>query len=116
MSEQMTDTQQQVLAASANILQGVYAPMFLQKLAERGYPVQTEKEAEELLQLGFKLADMGAQPEQPRSKYASAVGALDGLNQTPAQVSEYQYKQAAAQLAQDPSLYISALVLQAAEK
>lgn len=115
MPEQLSDTQQQVLAASSNILQSVYAPMFLQKLAERGYPVETEKEAEELLGLGFKLAEMGVEPSAPTSKYASAVGALDNLNQRTPQASEYTYKQAAAQLAQDPSIYLSALLLQASE-
>lgn len=113
---QITADQQQVLAASSNILKGVYAPTFLQKMAERGYQATNNKEAEELLELGFKLAEMGAQPTEPTSKFASAVGALSQLSNGTAAVAEYQYKQAAVQLAQDPAIYVSALLLQQAEQ
>jgi hypothetical protein len=119
MSEQVQLDQQQVVAASGNILRGVYAPVYLQKLAERGYKAANEKEAEELVELGFKLSEVSsqAQPNQVgQSKYASAVLALDGLSGGHNSVEEYQLKRAAAQLAQDPAIYASAMILQVAEK
>jgi hypothetical protein len=117
MSQQATIDQQQVVAASSNILRGVYAPAYLHKLAEYGYVAHTEKEAEELLELGFKLAEVKAtQPGNNQSKYASAISLLDQHTGAKVQVADHQLKQAAAQLAQDPALYASALVLQEAEK
>ncbi len=114
MSTGQTD-QQQVVAASGNILHGVYAPAYFQKLAERGYTAKNEKEAQELIELGLKLAEVGAQPQTSRSKYATAVNAFDSLSRGE-QDADYQLKQAAVQLAQDPAIYASAMVLQAAEQ
>ncbi len=114
MSTQQLD-QQQVVAASGNILRGVYAPVYFQKLAERGHAPRNEKEAEELLELGFKLAETAAQVGSQQSKYASAVSALDQLRNGQAGQGDYQLKAAAVQLAGDPAIYASAMVLQAAE-
>jgi hypothetical protein len=118
MSQQASLEEQQVIAASSNILRGVYAPAFLQKLAELGHEATNDKEAEELIALGFKLADAGMQPQPSQSKYASAISALEAHQnaRNSVTVGDYQLKAAAAQLAQDPTLYASTLVLQEAEK
>lgn len=116
---------EQVDPALANVMSHVYRPRFFAKLAALGVQPSNEAEAETLIDLGFKLAELGmtvpkaapanAGQPQGQNKFASAVDALVRLQYSDEQLADHQRKLAAQQLAQDPTLLASAMVLQAVE-
>ena len=108
----------------------VHGQVFFGKLAEAGYVPQTQKEAEDMLQLAGKLRLAEQDPAVKQAAAASsplsqAAGALDGvltengmdgqLKQAAATEKEAALQQAVAHLLKDPDVYNSVLALKAAE-
>lgn len=119
-----TNSLPDVAAAQAHILQTVHSDAFFNRLAQYGHMPQTEKQAADLLQLGFKLAAVSEEPtvkqaEEAQDFYAQANLGLDAaLHQTglaTKQASDDEYLRVAAAYAQDPSIYTSALAIKAAQ-
>ena len=115
--------------ALQTILQGIHKRAYLERLEELGHVPQTVKEAEILVQLGFDLAQAEANPvlnkaaqaaEQP-GPYAFAKQALDRFlgkeasAPSPDGLEDYSIA-AAMELARDPQIFGSALVVKAAQQ
>ena len=112
-----------------NLFNGVHARVFFNKCAAAGIAPQTQQEAQLMLdiagdlrlakQAAAKQADDQSNPfVRMRQGLRSALEAkgLDvGIKQAAAQDQDYQIKQAALDLSQDPTLYNSVLALKAAE-
>lgn len=121
--------QEQYEPALANIMHGVYRPRFFAKLASLleplGLKIENEAEMDTLLKLGFELAEAGFEVPQEQAasvgqpqvtnKFASAYDNLHRLQYTNAELANHQRKVAAAQLAQDPTLFASAMIVDAYE-
>lgn len=120
MSTETTDLAAQFEPALAQVMHTVYRPHFLAKLAAQGFEPASAQEAEELITLGFKLAELGAPvPAEPapvaQSKFAEALTSLDQLILGSSHLAEERRKVAAIQLAQDPATYTAAMIIQAHE-
>lgn len=127
----MSTTNQQALppadAAYNNLFDDVHARVFFTKLASvYGFPAETPEDQQYLLQLAGRLRHV-AQAEKTASvsPYGAALSSLDqvmgaaGMDQpmqaARAQEAEMSIKQAAAELAEDPTIYNSVLALKAQE-
>lgn len=113
-----------VETAYGNIIEGVHKQAFLARLQQHGYVAETPAEADELVELGFKLANAdegdgdggvfaGNAKTAAPGRFAAASQALDrhlGVSSTDSEI-----KQAAFALAHDPQIYGSALVLKHAQ-
>jgi hypothetical protein len=106
------------------LFDGVHAQVFLGKLASYGIQPTTEKEAADLFALAGQLRHVDSPEKQAaaQSRFGGAVSALDSvLGSTPmaqqqaAAIGGQAIKQAAAELAQDPSVYNAVLSLKAHE-
>lgn len=121
MSTETTDLAAQFEPALAQVMHTVYRPHFLAKLAAQGFEPASAQEAEELVTLGFKLAELGAPvPAEPavpvaQSKFAEALTSLDQLILGSNHLAEDRRKAAALHLAQDPATYTAAMIIQAHE-
>jgi hypothetical protein len=113
-------SQEQIETAANHMLANVYQPVFFRKMAERGHVPKTAEDARRMLNTAFKLAAAGVQPEPTKeaglSKYAMADEALDRLASSQENLNDDMLKRAAVQLAQDPTLYQSVLLLHESEK
>jgi len=110
-----------------HLLGNVHSQVFFGKLAQVGIHPQTEKEANDLLELAGKLRLVNDDPAvkqaaEADSKYAKANAALDELfgksgamKQASAQEQDVALDQAARTLAQDPQIYNSVLSIKAAQ-
>lgn len=105
----------------------VHSRVFFTKLAQvYGFPVETAKDQENLLQLAGRLRHVAqAEKVAAESPYGSALSSLDqvmgasGMDQ-PMRAARFQeeamsIKEAAAELATDPSIYNAVLALKAQE-
>ena len=107
--------------AQQTLDQQVRLPVFFQKLAARGYNPQTEQEVKDILKLAGDLRQYAEQnPEADRqqsgpSKYAQADQALHQVTGQQNQQAEVAVKQAAQQVAQQPSIYNAMLTCKAAQ-
>lgn len=110
--------------AYQQLFDGVHAQVFLGKLASYGIQPTTEKEAADLFALAGRLRHVDGAEKQAaaQSRFGGAVSALDSVlgtspaaAQQNAAVRSQAIKQAAAELAQDPSVYNAVLSLKAAE-
>lgn len=124
----MSQTNQAVLpsadAAYGTLFDNVHAEVFFGKLASYGIQPGTEKEAADLLQIAAQLRNVDNPVKQAsaQSRFGDAAQALGSVvSATPygqkqaAIAQDHAIKQAAAQLAQDPSLYNAVLALKAHE-
>ena len=102
----------------------VHTEVFLGKLASYGIQPTTEKEAADLFAIAGQLRHVDGPEKQAadQSRFGGASNALGTIiNQTPAgqqqAAASHQHaiKSAAAQLAQDPSIYNAVLSLKVAE-
>lgn len=110
-----------------HLFDNVHTRVFFGKLAKRGYAPTTEKEATDLLLLAGRLRHVAETEKaaEAQSPYGVALAALDGVlgengmdghrKQAEAQEQELAIKQAAANLATDPTIYNCVLSLKAAE-
>lgn len=123
-TQQTRPNPQAVQRSMGIIVSGVHKRAFLHKLAELGHVAESPEEADQLVELGFKLASVDPsvseanpflQPApKPRGKYASALSDLDevlGIEKTAESDRIYD---AALQLAQDPAIYGAALTIKQA--
>lgn len=110
--------------AYQQLFDGVHSQVFFGKLASFGIQPTTEKEAADLLTLAGNLRNVDGAEKQAAtsSRFGGAVSALNSvIGNTPAAqqqqvaVRDQAIKQAAAELAQDPSVYNAVLSLKAAE-
>jgi hypothetical protein len=110
--------------AYQQLFDGVHAQVFLGKLASYGIQPTTEKEAADLFTLAGKLRHVEGAEKQAaaHSRFGGAVSALDSVLGTSPALVQQQFavrnqaiKQAAAELAQDPSVYNAVLSVKAAE-
>ncbi len=105
------------------LFHNVHAEVFFGKLASYGIQAATEKEAADLLQLSSDLREFDGAEKQAAasSRFEGATAALNNITTqptTPAQRHQAQgqaIKQAASQLAQDPSIYNAVISLKAHE-
>jgi hypothetical protein len=106
------------------LFNNVHAQVFLGKLASYGIQPTTEKEAADLFALAGQLRHVDGPEKQAaaQSRFGGAVSALDSvLDSTPmaqrqaSAIGANAIKQAAAELAQDPSVYNAVLSLKAHE-
>lgn len=106
------------------LYQDVHAQVFMGKLASYGIQPTTEKEAADLFAIAGQLRHIDGPEKQAadQSRFGGASSALGTImNQTPAgqqqAAASHQQaiKSAAAQLAQDPSIFNAVLSLKAAE-
>lgn len=102
----------------------VHAQVFLGKLASYGIQPTTEKEAADLFSLAGQLRHVDGPEKQAaaQSRFGGAVSALNSVfDSTPvaqhqaAAIGNQAIKQAAAELAQDASVYNAVLSLKAHE-
>ena len=113
-----------------NLMSGVHGRVFFGKLASYGIVPQSEKQAAAMLELGGKLRvasqhEQVKQAEDANDPILMANAALDrvmsqhGLDgqfkQAAANDEAHAIRQAAANLAGDPTIYNSVLALKAAE-
>jgi hypothetical protein len=129
MSANATPTLPDVETALGVIMDGVHKRAFLGRLRELGHVPQTEKEADALVQLGFNLAAAEADPllnkraeqaAQP-GPYATALQDLNKVLGVPKQASaegdlDDVSVAGAYELARDPTIFTSALVLKQAQE
>lgn len=117
--------------ATENIFHGVHKRAYFHRLAQYGIVPQTEKEAAELLDMGAQIAEASANPalKQAAEQESRFTKASDALNEAlveqgiiaPSQKQaavmnggpSLEAQAAAWELAQDPSIFKSAEVLQA---
>lgn len=124
----MSKTNQAALPSAADAYQtlfdNVHAQVFFGKLASYGIQPTTEKEAADLLEIAAQLRNVDNPVKQAsaQSRFGDAVSALGSVvsstpyGQKQAAIAEDQaIKQAAATLAQDPTVYNAVLVLKAHE-
>jgi len=105
------------------LFQNVHAEVFFGKLASYGIKATTQKEAADLLGLSQNLRqyDGAEKVAADSSRFGGAASALDNITTqptTPARRHQAQgqaIKQAASQLAQDPSIYNAVISLKAHE-
>jgi hypothetical protein len=106
-----------------NLFNGVHQQVFFGRLAAHGVAPQTEKEAEDLLMLAGRLRSAEEQEKTAGdSRFGAPLAALDGVLSDEGMAKSaydmeeaYSIKMAAAELAQDPTIYNSVLALKAAE-
>lgn len=113
-----------------NLFEGIHNEVFFRKCAAAGFPVRSAEEAQWMLETAGKLeavsqADQVKQAAAQDNPYFQMNSRLDdvltqyGLNghkkAASAQEVKIGYKQAAAELMQDPVLYNSVLALAAHE-
>lgn len=113
-----------------NLFEGIHNEVFFRKCAAAGFPVRSMEEAQWMLETAGKLeavsqADQVKQAAAQDNPYFQMNSRLDavldqyGLNghkkAAAAQEVEIGYKQAAAELMQNPTLYNSVLALAAHE-
>ena len=127
MDEKLAATLQD---AWSTVVTEAHGRAFLGRLAELGHVPQTEKEAYALLDLGFKLAAVEAQPEFQKAASANApVGPYEAASQHLDQFLTGTVKQAAtgdepddacwaiaAELAQDSRVFSAATLVKAAQE
>ena len=113
--------------AYQTLFDGVHARVFFGNLASRGYEPQSEKEAQDLLELAGRLrhVDENEKAGEDGGAFANALYDLDGVlsdngmdghvKSAKAQEVELSIKQAAAEAATDPSIYNAVLALKAHE-
>lgn len=110
--------------AYTTLFDNVHAQVFFGKLASYGIQPTTEKEAADLLQIAAQLrtVDNPVKQASDHSRFGGAASALGSVvsstpyGQQQAAIAENQaVKQAAATLAQDPSLYSAVLSLKLQE-
>ena len=112
-------------AAYDTIIENVHKRAFFHKMAQLGHVAETVEEANSLISLGFKVAEMTAgqaDPFQPQpekqagsaNRFAMADEALDKMAGVAPQPTN-EASQAALSFAQDPEVYRATLVLKAAE-
>jgi len=112
------------------LFQNVHARAFFGRLAQHGFTPASEKQAQEYLDLAGKLRVVEQDPRvkaanDANDPIAEANAALSnvmarhgldgGIKAAAANDAQVARRQAAIQLAQDPSIYNSALSLKAAE-
>lgn len=125
----MPATLPDVNTAYQNVFDGLHNRIFFGRLASRGHTCHNDKQAAVLLELAGKLegAELEAQQKvgaDSSDPYVAANAALDnvlaasgftsGTKQAAAE-AENSLEAAAAELAQDPTIYDSVLALKAAE-
>lgn len=125
MSDTQTNPLPEPQAAMDTLFQRVHSQVFFGKLAQAGIPVNTEKDAADLLELAGKLRSIPQTKSAQAGIYAGASQALDhvmaangldgNLKQAQARDQHFALGNAAAQLAQDPEIYNAVLSLKAAE-
>ena len=107
-----------------HLFDGVHTQVCFGKLASYGIRPETEKEAQDLLQLAGQLRHVEGSEKQAaeQSRFQGATSALGSIiGETPAgrqqqaAASEQAVKQAAEELMQDADIYNSVLSLKAAE-
>ena len=110
-----------------NLFMGVHQRVFFQKCAAAGHSPRSQEEAQWMLETAGKLrtveqATPVKQAADAQNPYYAANQALDGVmaqlglgQQQQAQEETTAIKQAAYQLAHDPTFYNSVLALKAAE-
>lgn len=113
--------------AYQNLFQGVHAQVFFQKLAAAGHYPRSPEEAQWMLDTAGELREItehapvkqAAAQDNPYYQMRAGVSQLKqqyGLSKSASyQEADASYKQAAAQLMQDPTFYNSVLSLKAAE-
>jgi hypothetical protein len=110
--------------AYQQLFDNVHSQVFFSKLASYGIHPTTEAEVRDLFNLAGQLRHVSGSEKQAssQSRFGGAVSALNSvLGATPAGqqqnafVRDQAIKQAAAELAQDPSIYNAVLSLKAAE-
>ena len=113
-------------AAMDTIFQRVHSQVFFGKLAQAGIPVNSEKDASDLLELAGKLRAVAPQIKQAQvGTYAAANATLDqalaahgldsGIKRAQANDQQIALGNVAAQLAQDPEIYNAVLSIKSAE-
>ena len=125
---QAASTLPDVQTAYNNLFSGIHQQIFFQKCAAAGYPAHSAEEAQWMLETAGKLravehAAPVKQAADQSNPYFAANQALDqvmtqyGLDDGTKQAQEetLAIKQAAYELAQDPTFYNSVLSLKAAE-
>lgn len=108
--------------AHAIVMENVHKRVFLHKMAQLGHVAATTEEADSLVELGFKVAEMMSQQPGDSSqvkagstnRFAEASLDLDKVAGVAPQASN-EAAHAALELARDPDVYAAALVLKAAE-
>ena len=108
-----------VKAAQDKLMADVYAPVFFQQLAARGYAPQDEKQAADMLDLAGQVAVAQRDPrvqatEQP-SAYKQAADALQNVLGSSQQDVRQSRWNVAVKAASDPAVYNSVLALRVAE-
>lgn len=114
--------------AYQNLFQGVHAQVFFQKLAAAGHYPRSQEEAQWMLDTAGELREISqhdqvkqaAAQDNPYYQMRAGLSQLRqqyGITggQAGFQEAEAGYKQAAAELMQDPTFYNSVLSLKAAE-
>lgn len=109
--------------AFGNLFDGVHQQVFFGRLAAHGVAPQNEKEAEDLLLLAGRLRAAEEHEKQAGdSRFGAPLAALDGVlggsgfqKQAYDQEQAMAIKEAAAELANDPTIYNSVLALKAHE-
>jgi hypothetical protein len=111
--------------AYVNLMDGVAARVFFEKLAAAGITCNNQQEARELVELAGYLRSDAAQTKAASSRYGAALDDLryvlegpngvDRVKAAAAQDLDVAMRRAAAGLAQDPTLYNSVLAIKAAE-
>lgn len=115
-------TETQTQDPFAVIFHTAHRDAFLTKMAELGYPCQSQEDADAMLALGLRVQALPEQPvktAQVASPYAKVLAALDSelvsrgmLDQTAVKSAEQnRAKAAAVQYAQHPEIYNAALTL-----
>ena len=119
-------SQEQLQGAVGIVLSKIHQNAFLHKMAQLGHVAETQEDVDELMQLGFKVAQLAPEylqnlnkPAQAKpttkSKYASVNVAMDQFLGLRPQSEADEIKEAAMQMAQDPEIYQAACVIKAAE-
>ena len=97
------------------ILNRVHTAQFRQKLASRGYPVQTQEDLARAMSIAGRLRnvqqDEAVKLAAAESIFAVGEAQLDALISGGAGPSDVAVKLAAAELAGDPEIYASAVSL-----
>lgn len=109
--------------AQAYLHEQVYNRVFLDKMAQLGYPVNSQEAAAELLRLDHEMQLAESRPQPATNRYKSAAAALRrarGLPDTSAELVSQAEEDEAIKLAawmaeQDQDLYFAALGLKVEE-
>lgn len=106
------------------LFDGVHARIFFTKCAQAGYRPQSREEAQWMLETVGKLrqvreieksAAVQRSPYQEMSRHLDSVLQKAGFDTASTEEADLSYKQAAAQLAADPTFFNATLSLKIAE-